>query len=312
MKFNLQVISGKYRGMGIKFPDSARPTSQRARGAVFNMLQSLMDDEFRNDRWVVWDAFAGSGAMGIEFFSRFGADTVIWSDKSVDATAIIRENIQKLQGFTSAIRHAEAAKILPAVLGKTNDDKYCNKCATHTPGRPNWIAASPQAAPRNDKKNTVRRLIVFIDPPYSDAGLGAELIQRIGESAPKGTVAVWEVEKNYELRIMNGELSDDWEVLRDRTHGRARSLILCKITESKLSPVQEGNQEGDDVERYGEDNAPVDIDAIARRFVVGRERIPGGGKYKTIAVAANAIVAKVYPNINTEALIAAMYKMKQR
>jgi len=281
MDSKLQVISGRFRGMGIKFPASARPTAQRARGAVFNMLASLFQAEFSTDKWVVWDAFAGSGAMGIEFFSRFGADGVIWSDKSAEAVAVIRENIQKLQDIKAVIRRAEAGKIIGEVVGAA--------------------------------RSAHDRLIVFIDPPYSDADAGTELMGKLTPYAPEGTIVVWERENSSEFRVQSSELSEHWEVLRERTHGRAKFLILQKKTKAKLSPEEEGNEEiGSDEQDAAADEEEVNIEDVARRFVVDLEQIPGGGKYKTIAAAAPAIVAKVYPTLDVAALMAAMYRAKQR
>jgi len=272
MKTNLQVISGKYRGLSIKFPASARPTAQRARGAIFNILESLLGDEFRGKPWIIWDAFAGSGAMGIEFFSRFSADKVIFSDKSAEAVDIINWNIQKLQGLRSIIKQAEANKITKIALQEAQ------------------------------KAN----LLIFIDPPYSEASSGVDLVQQLGKKARKGSMIVWEIENNYKLLI-----SDDWEVLRDRVYGRARFLILRKISDSAISPGENCNGKITELST-GQPEISVDIDAIARRFVVGRQQIPGGGKYTTISAAANAIVAKLYPKLDVGALMVAMQRAKQR
>ncbi|MBP5707580.1 MAG: RsmD family RNA methyltransferase, partial [Alphaproteobacteria bacterium] len=64
MESKLQIISGKYRGRKLSLPASARPTQNRARIALFNMLESNIIDP--TDKFTVWDAFAGSGAFGIE------------------------------------------------------------------------------------------------------------------------------------------------------------------------------------------------------------------------------------------------------
>ena len=75
---------------------TTRPTSDRARQAVFNALDSLQ----AVDGARVLDAFAGSGALGIEALSR-GADRVVFAETSVDARAVIESNLAST-GFTSS------------------------------------------------------------------------------------------------------------------------------------------------------------------------------------------------------------------
>ena len=58
MKSNLQIISGKYRGKKLNLPLDARPTQNMARGALFNMLNGIIDT---TKSVAVWDVFAGSG-----------------------------------------------------------------------------------------------------------------------------------------------------------------------------------------------------------------------------------------------------------
>ncbi len=83
MKSNLQIISGKYRGRKLALPAHARPTQNRARIALFNMMESLPRPR------VVWDAFAGSGAFGLECISRYDAN-VVFTDTDVST---VRKNL---------------------------------------------------------------------------------------------------------------------------------------------------------------------------------------------------------------------------
>jgi len=91
----VRVIGGEARGRPLRSPGSAaiRPTSDRVREAVFDVLSSL-------DVLVgasVLDAFAGSGALGIEAISR-GATSVTFVDSARDATVAIEENLARV-GF---------------------------------------------------------------------------------------------------------------------------------------------------------------------------------------------------------------------
>ncbi len=86
----MRIITGKARGIKLETlaGGNTRPTSERAKEAVFSMLQ--FDIEGRE----VLDLFAGSGQMGLEAVSR-GAKSATFVDKSKDAAAVINKNIEK-------------------------------------------------------------------------------------------------------------------------------------------------------------------------------------------------------------------------
>ena len=88
----MRVIGGEYRSRILtEFTgQDVRPTSDRAREALFNILANKV----RLGR--VLDLFAGSGALGIESLSR-GASEVIFNDFSKDSVAIIKKNLQALK-----------------------------------------------------------------------------------------------------------------------------------------------------------------------------------------------------------------------
>ena len=86
----MRIITGKARGIKLATleGENTRPTSERAKEAVFSMLQ------FEIEGRAVLDLFAGSGQMGLEAVSR-GAESAVFVDKSKDAIAIIGKNIEK-------------------------------------------------------------------------------------------------------------------------------------------------------------------------------------------------------------------------
>jgi 16S rRNA (guanine966-N2)-methyltransferase len=86
----VRVIAGEFRGRRLAAPDDpeVRPTSDRVREAVFDMLFSLGGVE----GLLVADLCAGSGAMGIEALSR-GAASVTFVDRSPAALAAVRANL---------------------------------------------------------------------------------------------------------------------------------------------------------------------------------------------------------------------------
>ncbi|KJJ84302.1 hypothetical protein OMAG_001765 [Candidatus Omnitrophus magneticus] len=87
----MRIIGGEYRGRKIIFPDSelVRPTKDRIRQAVFNMLS----DNVQGAR--VIDLFSGSGAYGLEAVSR-GAETADFVDNNKEAIETIHSNIKHL------------------------------------------------------------------------------------------------------------------------------------------------------------------------------------------------------------------------
>jgi 16S rRNA (guanine966-N2)-methyltransferase len=89
----MRIISGTYRGRVLKSPsgNKTRPTSDRLRETLFNVLQTKIDSETR-----FLDLCAGTGAIGIEAVSR-GAKFATFVDKSRRACALIEENLDLLQ-----------------------------------------------------------------------------------------------------------------------------------------------------------------------------------------------------------------------
>jgi len=147
MDSKLQIISGEFRGRKLRLPAGARPTQNRARIALFNMMTSLGITP-----GVVWDAFAGSGAFGIECLSRWGACRVVFSDLS---PATVRENLAMLNiGARATVMAGDALTMV--------------------------------------QKNGVAADLVFVDPPYANASDGAALVRRLGEVMRAGGIVIWE------------------------------------------------------------------------------------------------------------------------
>jgi 16S rRNA (guanine966-N2)-methyltransferase len=86
----LRIISGKFGGRYIDANVSSKthPMGERVRGALFNILGNL-------EGKIVVDAFAGTGAIGIEAISR-GADKVMFIERDRIAQKIIKANLQQL------------------------------------------------------------------------------------------------------------------------------------------------------------------------------------------------------------------------
>ena len=86
----MRIITGKAKGTKLVTldGDATRPTSERAKEALFSMIQ--FDVEGRR----VLDLFAGSGQLGLEALSR-GAAFCVFTDAAADAIGIVKKNIEK-------------------------------------------------------------------------------------------------------------------------------------------------------------------------------------------------------------------------
>lgn len=123
----VRLVAGAFGGRFIATPNTSatHPMSERARSAIFNSLGGLMTGA------KVLDAFAGSGALGLEALSR-GASRAVFIEKNRVAAKVIQENCQ--------------------LLGVESDAVVINTTIS------NWIST---AAP--DEFD-----IIFVDPPYHD------------------------------------------------------------------------------------------------------------------------------------------------
>lgn len=132
----MRITSGQYRGRILKSPEglSTRPTSDRARQAVFNiLLHAGWGGMTAIDGVPAIDVFAGTGALGIEALSR-GAAHCVFVETAPPALAALRANI-------AACRCGDQAEIVAA-------------SALQPPAKPAHLAA---------------RRLLFCDPPYNTA-----------------------------------------------------------------------------------------------------------------------------------------------
>jgi len=101
----MRITGGTYRGRQLAAPrdQAVRPTSDRTRQAIFNMLRHKdFDIGFTLEGARVLDLFAGTGALGIEAISH-GARWCLLVDDSAESRAIQRQNVETL-GLTGATR----------------------------------------------------------------------------------------------------------------------------------------------------------------------------------------------------------------
>jgi 16S rRNA (guanine966-N2)-methyltransferase len=184
----MRIVSGEFRGKALVTPegDRTRPTSDRARQAVFNILEHAAWSPGVRDRRVI-DLFAGSGALGFEALSR-GAAFCLFVETDDAARGAIRENVDAM-----------------GLFGRT---RVHRRDATDLGVRPG--ADGPAFG------------LAFLDPPYAK-GLGEQALGRLAEGgwlAP-GAVVVFERgsdEPDFDL--------PGYEKLDARDYGAARVHFL--------------------------------------------------------------------------------------
>jgi len=107
----MRIIAGSFKGRLLAHPqdDLIRPTSDRLREIVFNILAHRFGGDFASRR--VLDLFAGTGALGLEALSR-GAKSAVFVEQSVEGRGLIHQNIESfsLQGVARILRR-DATKL---------------------------------------------------------------------------------------------------------------------------------------------------------------------------------------------------------
>jgi 16S rRNA (guanine966-N2)-methyltransferase len=110
----MRVVGGRLKGRNIAAPSSRdiRPTADRLRESVFNILVHAYDDPVDGAR--VLDLFAGTGALGIEAVSR-GAAFTLFVDNAAESRALLRNNVESLAlGGVTKVYRRDATDLGPA------------------------------------------------------------------------------------------------------------------------------------------------------------------------------------------------------
>ena len=91
----MRIVAGRFKGAALAAPKSqaTRPTSDRLRETVFNILAHGLDVDLDGTR--VLDLFAGTGALGFEALSR-GARHCTFIEEGAEARGVIRRNMEAL------------------------------------------------------------------------------------------------------------------------------------------------------------------------------------------------------------------------
>jgi len=193
----MRIVAGRHRGRRLAAPEdqSIRPTADRTREALFSSLESA---RFGKEGGVVrdsavLDAFAGTGALGLEALSR-GAATAVFMETDRTAQNLCRKNIRALQ-------EEDHATVLS-----------CD--ALHPPTRPQGDGSDSGACD-----------LVLMDPPYGEDLAPSVLaaLASAGWIAP-GALVVVELEKKERFQA-----PESFEELERRSYGRA-ALVFLRFT----------------------------------------------------------------------------------
>lgn len=186
----MRITTGELGGRVLKVPKGIRPTQDMVRQALFSSLGERVVDAR------VLELFAGSGALGLEAWSR-GAASVTWVEADHRVLAVLESNVAGLCGRRPELRvvKGDALRFLEGYAGEPFD-------------------------------------LLLADPPYDKQGergwLGKTL--RVVESRPilrEEGLLVFELGADESLPPMDG-----WTLLRDKMYGATRLLILARRTTS--------------------------------------------------------------------------------
>jgi 16S rRNA (guanine966-N2)-methyltransferase len=159
----MRIIGGRLRGRILQSPASRaiRPTSERLRQSIFDILAHRFDDVVEGAHVV--DVFAGSGALGLEALSR-GAQSALFVDNSAHALRLLHANI-------AALSPRDVARVLRA---------DATRLGNAPPGPPFTLA--------------------FLDPPY-DQGLGGPVLAALNEGGWLASHAVVVIEESAKAKV---------------------------------------------------------------------------------------------------------------
>ena len=122
----MRIVGGSLRGRPLAGPrsDTIRPTSDRLREALFNVLAHAYDDPVPGTR--VLDLFAGTGALACEALSR-GAAFALLVDEGAEARGVIRGNVEALGlGGVTRLFRRDATRLGAAPPGAPFGLVFCD------------------------------------------------------------------------------------------------------------------------------------------------------------------------------------------
>jgi 16S rRNA (guanine966-N2)-methyltransferase len=184
----MRITGGILRGRQVKVPKSGvRPTQDKVRAALFSILGARVP----GCRFL--DLFAGSGAVGLEAWSR-GAEWVCWVEDDRRVQQVLDANVHQLCDSHTTVFGMDAERFLKKRLVEPGFD------------------------------------IIFCDPPYDKLGKRGTLdqilraVQESDRLLPRG---IFIMEQNAEE---GPGMHENWELIDDRVYGQSRLRFFQRLT----------------------------------------------------------------------------------
>ncbi len=190
----MRIIGGTFSGRRIAAPKGAgtRPTADRTRESIFNILTARDDVDFEGAR--VIDLFAGSGALGLEAMSR-GAAWCLFVETDPRARGAIRDNVEALGLFGVTRIHRRPADALgekPAGVGPPFSmafldppyDKGLVEKGLKTLAAGNWLASGAIVVAEQGKGEEPATADGFVEVDRRDYGAAQVGIHKFRRPAP--------------------------------------------------------------------------------------------------------------------------------
>ena len=171
----MRIIAGYARGVRLKSPPSTvKPTMDRVREAIFSKLGDI-------DGYTVVDFFAGSGALGLEAFSR-GAERVAWIEKERRHSKVIEENLEIVKGSIPEPGQATVYTTDVLMGARLLSDWECD-----------IIFADPPYNPNKKQKGSFELLT---DPTFHEWAGDAQLVMEQSKHNPldQECLKLWEID----------------------------------------------------------------------------------------------------------------------
>ncbi len=197
----IRITGGSLARRLVRVPKAGvRPTQDRVRAALFSSLA----DTVRGAR--VLDLFAGSGALGLEAYSR-GAASVWWVESDRRVLAVLRDNIRALCGT-----HALAGSELGAAAARSAPETRVVEADALT-----FLRQTPAGQPFD---------IIIADPPYDRSGTWLKNILcalAAGYMLSASGLFIAELAAQSPVVPLLG-----WQLLKTREYGETRICLLSR------------------------------------------------------------------------------------
>ena len=232
----MRIVAGAFRGRSVQAPagEGTRPTTDRVREALFSSLYSLRGGF---EGAVVLDAFAGSGALGIEALSR-GAAQAVFYENDAKAAAVLKRNLASL-GLGAADARDAARNVAGGAHAtpQTAQEQRARNLAGGASAKPSpgksqvarIVARDVLAAPPTAQRPPFD--LVFLDPPYSMAADDVlSLVSALREAGglEQGALVVYEHDVKTRAAVADSANTAGFALRTSKKYGKTAVDILAR------------------------------------------------------------------------------------